>query len=148
MQDVNTDAVTEEAPAVAIEEPANTKTVEGLDPSAGISFGAAVLIAILISVTSSFATVIAYNHWLAQKVVTVDLKGYLMESRDWYASGKITAEQVTEGLKTIKEQIDKLPANQVVVMGDATLRAPVGFDYKALLKDLAEKNSGASQNKE
>lgn len=76
----------------------------------GVSFGA------------SLATIIGYDRWYAQKVVAVDLKGYIAQQRDNYLNGKINDDELKKSFDRLETVITAIPKNRVVIMGDAVVR--------------------------
>ncbi|MEW6715538.1 MAG: hypothetical protein AB1306_10670 [Nitrospirota bacterium] len=47
------------------------------------------LLTILISLLVSLASIFVYDRFFVQKIVAVDIKGYIAEQRDLYISGKL-----------------------------------------------------------
>ena len=86
-----------------------------------ISFGVALVISLLVSLFTSGAAVIAYDHWVAPKLVAVDVKGYIDEQKDLYLRGKITDVQLNERFEHMEKVIKSLPKNKIAVMGDAVI---------------------------
>ena len=76
----------------------------------GVSFGA------------SLATIIGYDRWYAQKVVAVDIKGYIAQQRDNYLAGKLNDEELKRSFDRLESVITTIPKNRVVIMGDAVVR--------------------------
>ena len=76
----------------------------------GVSFGA------------SFATVFCYDRLYAQKVVAVDIKGYIAQQRDNYLNGKINDDELKKSFDRLETVITAIPKNRVVIMGDAVVR--------------------------
>lgn len=80
------------------------------------------LACVCVSVISSIASIAAYDHWYAQKVVAVDLKGYITQQRDNYVAGKISDDQLRRSLDRLEQVVTSIPKNKAVLMGDLVVR--------------------------
>lgn len=76
------------------------------------------IISLLISVSSIFV----YDRFFVQKIVAVDLKGFIAEQRDLYLAGKINDDQFKANVDRVEMIISSIPKNKVVIMGDAVVR--------------------------
>lgn len=95
----------------------------------GISKGLAALI-VAISLMSSALSVAVYDTFIAQKVVTVNIKKYIDEQRDLYLAGKISAEQVTQNLDYLIASFKSAPRNKVIILEDVVANSSEKFDPK------------------
>jgi hypothetical protein len=77
---------------------------------------------LLISVVSSAATLFVYDHWLAQKIVAVDMKGYITLQRYKYKDGKINDEDLRKAFDKLELVMNTIPKNRVVIMADTAIR--------------------------
>ncbi|WP_226048455.1 hypothetical protein [Geobacter anodireducens] len=68
------------------------------------------------------ATVAGYDHWYAQKIVAVDIKGYIAQQRDNYLAGKLSDEELRKSFDRLEAAITSIPKNRVIIMGDAVVR--------------------------
>lgn len=84
---------------------------------------------LLVSATSSVVSIAVYDRWFAQKIVAVDIKGYIDETRELYLAKKIGIDEAIariNKLDSIEEFTKSAPKNTVVLMGDAVVRnAPI-----------------------
>jgi len=80
------------------------------------------LITLFISLLVSLASILVYDRFFVQKIVAVDIKGYIAEQRDLYISGKINEEQLKANIDKIEKAVTSIPKNKVVIMGDAVIR--------------------------
>jgi hypothetical protein len=55
-------------------------------------------------------------------VVALDMKGYIAEQRDLYLEGRIDDEELRRRIDRLEEVSLSIPANRVVLMGDAVIR--------------------------
>lgn len=75
-----------------------------------------------VSLAASLATIAGYDHWYAQKVVAVDIKGYIAQQRDNYLAGKLSDEELRKSFDRLEAVITAIPKNRVIIMGDAVVR--------------------------
>ena len=76
----------------------------------------------LISISFSVLSVLAYDRYFAQKIVAIDVRGYMAEQKELYLSGQINDEKLKENLDRLQRIIDGVPKNKTVIMGDVVLR--------------------------
>ena len=77
---------------------------------------------VLVSVTISVLSIFVYDRFFIQKVVSLDVKGFIAEQRDLYLSGKISDEQFRANLDRLEAKVKSIPKSQVVIMGDAVVK--------------------------
>lgn len=77
---------------------------------------------LVISLGASLATIAGYDRWFAQKVVAVDIKGYIAQQRDNYLAGKLNDEELKKSFDRLEAVITAIPRNRVIIMGDAVVR--------------------------
>ena len=77
---------------------------------------------LVVSLGASLATVAGYDHWYAQKIVAVDIKGYIAQQRDNYLAGKLNDEELRKSFDRLEAVITSIPKNRVIIMGDAVVR--------------------------
>ena len=75
-----------------------------------------------VSFGASFATIAGYDRWFAQKVVAVDIKGYIAQQRDNYLAGKLDDDELKRRFDRLETVITAIPKNRVIIMGDAVVR--------------------------
>ena len=105
--------------------PANNKTPQAAinsDNQEGMGIFAVVCICLLVALITSFASVYSYDRWYAQKIVAVDIKGYIAQQRDNYMAGKLTDEELKRSFDHLENVVIAIPKNRVVIMGDAVVR--------------------------
>ncbi len=76
----------------------------------------------LVSLTISAATILVYDRYFATRIVAVDIKGFIAAQRDLFVQGKINDEQLKQHIESLERVIENVPANEVVIMGDAVVR--------------------------
>lgn len=86
------------------------------------SFLSLIGICLAISLGASLATIAGYDRWFAQKVVAVDIKGYIAQQRDNYLAGKMNDDELKRSFDRLEAVITAIPKNRVVIMGDAVVR--------------------------
>lgn len=77
---------------------------------------------LVVSLGASLATIAVYDHWYAQKVVAVDIKGYIAQQRDNYLAGKLNDDELRKSFDRLEAVITAIPKNRVIIMGDAVVR--------------------------
>jgi hypothetical protein len=81
-----------------------------------------VALCLAVSLGASLVAIIGYDRWYAQKVVAVDIKGYIAQQRDNYLNGKINDDELKKSFDRLETVITTIPRNRVVIMGDAVVR--------------------------
>jgi hypothetical protein len=76
-----------------------------------------IIIAVIVAVT----TVLVYNRYFEQKVVMVDLTGYIKQERALFVKGKISKTEVSANLDRFQKFIDCQPKNVTVLLKDVVL---------------------------
>ena len=118
---IETSEVSEEMDAVSVpKEPPKTYPKE--QPKRQPGTLALIGICLAVSVGASLATIAAYDHWYAQKVVAVDIKGYIAQQRDSYLTGKLNDDELRKSFDRLEAVITAIPKNRVIIMGDAVVR--------------------------
>jgi len=109
---------------------------------------------LLISVVSSAVTLFVYDHWLAQKIVAVDMKGYITLQRYKYKDGKINDEDLRKAFDKLELVMNTVPKNRVVIMADTAIRNAEVFklgheeelkQYEELLRRSLQGNPAAQE---
>jgi len=88
----------------------------------GLSLLAAGLIALLVSLVTAMIVVAVYDYRYAQKIVTLDLAGYVRAQRDKVVSGEISDEELRKNLDAMERALMAEPANHVVLLKEVVLR--------------------------
>ncbi len=84
----------------------------------GITKTYAVVLIIVVSMVSSVATVAVYDRYVAQKVVAVDVSGFLQEQRDMVLAKKITMDDFKANLERYLAALKNQPKNRVLILED------------------------------
>lgn len=95
---------------------------ETSDKTNGVGIPVVVSLCLFISLASSLTTIFAYDRFYAQKMVAVDIRGYITEQRNAYVAGKITEEQLKGKFDELERVVTSIPKNKIVMMGDAVVR--------------------------
>jgi len=80
---------------------------------------------VLISALVSAGMVAGYDRWFAQKIVALDVKGYIAEQRDLFISGKIDEDQLKRNFDRLEKVKEKVPGNRVIILGDVLVKKNV-----------------------
>jgi hypothetical protein len=81
-----------------------------------------ICLCLIVSVASSVASIAAYDQWYAQKVVAVDLKGFITDQRDKFVAGKISEDELKRSFDRLEQVVTAIPKNKAVLMGDLVVR--------------------------
>ena len=81
-----------------------------------------IALCLAVSFGASLATIAGYDRWYAQKVVAVDIKGYIAQQRDSYLAGKLNDDELKRSFDRLETVITAIPKNRVIIMGDAVVR--------------------------
>lgn len=113
-----------------------------------------IVICLLMSLASSAVTLFAYDHWYAQKIVAVDMKGYLTLQRYKYKDGKINDDDLRKAFDKLELVMNSIPKNRVVIMADTAIRNAEVFQlgheeelkqYDELLRRSLQGNPAAQE---
>jgi hypothetical protein len=83
------------------------------------------LLTVLLCAATSAGMIAGYDRWFAQKIVALDVKGYIAEQRDQFISGRISEEQLKQNFDRLEKVKEKVPANRVIILGDVLVRKNV-----------------------
>lgn len=109
---------------------------------------------LFMSLAASAATLFIYDHWLAQKIMAVDMKGYITLQRYKYKDGKINDEDLRKAFDKLELEMNSIPKNRVVIMADTAIRNADVFklgheeelkQYEELLRRSLQGNPAAQE---
>ena len=84
----------------------------------GLTKTYAAVLVIVVSLISSIATVAAYDRYVAQKLVAVDVSEFLEEQRDLVLAKKITMDEFKANLERYMAALKNQPRNKVLILED------------------------------
>ena len=79
-------------------------------------------ISLLVSMLAPAGSVYVYDRYYAQKIVAVDIRGYIAKQRDLYLSGKETDKEFRANIDKLATAVKSIPKNRVAIMGDAVIK--------------------------
>ena len=79
-------------------------------------------ISLLVSMLVSVGSVYVYDRFYAQKIIAVDIKGFIATQRDLYLSGKETGKEFRANIDKLAMAVKGIPKNRVAIMEDAVIR--------------------------
>ncbi len=79
-------------------------------------------ISLFVSMLVSAGSVYVYDRFYAQKIVAVDIKGYIATQRDLYLSGKETGKEFRANIDKLAVAVKGIPKNRVAIMEDAVIK--------------------------
>ena len=77
---------------------------------------------ILLSLLISCVSIYAYDCLWAQKIVAVDLQGFLTEQKDLYLAGKIDDAELQRRMDHLEQSVTAIPERYAVILGDVVVR--------------------------
>lgn len=80
------------------------------------------LLCILVSSLTSVFTLSLYDRCFVQKIVAVDLSGYVAEQRELYLAGRITDAELHRRMDLLEQRVDQVPSHHVVLMANGVVR--------------------------
>lgn len=110
---------------------------QGMNGAGGVkrtkSFGPGYIEVLVIALIVAAAAIYGYDHFLAQKIVTVDLKGYVREQNALLAADQITKDQWQAGLDRVDQVLETEAAahrNHVILLKDVVLKNGGEFNVR------------------
>lgn len=70
----------------------------------------------------SFGSVYLYDRFFAQKVVAVDLQGFLEKQKGLYLRGDIDDLELRRRMERLEHLVESVPQHHAVVLGDVVVR--------------------------
>lgn len=80
------------------------------------------LLIALVSLSVSIGSVLAYDRYFAQKVVAVDIKGFLDVQKEEFLRGAIDEKELERRMDRLEKVVDAIPSRYAVLMGDVVIR--------------------------
>lgn len=78
-----------------------------------------IIAVVVVCLACSTSVVVIYDRFFAQKVVAVDLSGYIGEQKRHYMAGRLTAGELIENIEYLLRQMGRRPKNEVQVLNEA-----------------------------
>ncbi|MEW6291033.1 MAG: hypothetical protein AB1545_14395 [Thermodesulfobacteriota bacterium] len=83
---------------------------------------ATALIALAVSFATAVGVVAFYDQRYAQKIVTLDLQGYIRAQRDKAVAGEISDEELRKNIDAMESVLLAQPPNHIVLLKEVVLR--------------------------
>lgn len=83
---------------------------------------ATALITMAVSFVTAMGVVAFYDQRYAQKIVTMDLQGYIRSQRDKVVSGEISDEELRKNIDAMEAALVAQPSNHIVLLKEVVLR--------------------------
>lgn len=81
-----------------------------------------VCISLVVSLLMATAVVALYDQRYAQKVVTIDLKGYIRNQREKAVNNEVSDDELRRNIDAMEAALLAEPANHTVLLKDVVLR--------------------------
>ena len=111
-----------DSPLQSTDTPSGLETSPDAPPPVGWSPARIFFCAVLVSVTISFGSVYLYDRFIAQKVVAVDLQGFLAKQKGLYLQGDIDDAELKKRMDQLEQLVETIPKRYAVVLGDVVVR--------------------------
>jgi hypothetical protein len=80
------------------------------------------LVVLLLNFIITAGSIFAYHRYFPQRIVAMDLRGYLQKQQAQFVVGKLTDEQFKANMDRFEAKLNSLPPNCIVLMADSALR--------------------------
>lgn len=80
------------------------------------------LLVLAVSLVTSAASVAAYDHFFAQKVVAVDIKSFIEEKKADFVAGRLDEAGMKREMDKLEAMVAAIPKNKAVLMGDLVVK--------------------------
>lgn len=77
---------------------------------------------LLLALLVSLGSIYLYDRFMAQKIVAVDLKGFLVEQKQAYLRGEIDDAELQRRMDDLERVVAGIPPRYAVLMGDVVVR--------------------------
>lgn len=91
-------------------------------PVCGVTRTTAILLTIVVSAITSTASVVAYDHFYAQKVVAVDIRSFIEAKKADYVAGRLDDASLKVEMDKLEATVASIPKNKAVLMGDLVVK--------------------------
>lgn len=102
-------------------EEAKTSSIVTAGVIGSSSSGTSVAIAIMASLILNALMLMAYDHFMVKRFVSLDVKTFVEQQKNLYLAGKISDDQLRKNYETLGTAVKSMPKNYVIFMGDAVL---------------------------
>lgn len=80
------------------------------------------LVILLLNVIITTGAIFVYHQFFFQKIVAMDLRGYLQKQQAQFVAGQLTDEQFKANMDRFEAKLNSMPSNCIVLMADSALR--------------------------
>ncbi|MBE0574367.1 MAG: hypothetical protein IH613_00565 [Desulfuromonadales bacterium] len=113
---------TNSSPMQSTETSSGPETPPSAPPPVGWSPARIFFCVVFVSLVTSFGSVYLYDRFIAQKVVAVDLQGFLVEQKGLYLRGDIDDADLKLRIDRLEQFVETIPKRYAVVLGDVVVR--------------------------
>ncbi|OPY77497.1 MAG: hypothetical protein A4E65_02724 [Syntrophorhabdus sp. PtaU1.Bin153] len=82
------------------------------------SWAMVIVVTAIVSLVSSIGSIVTYDRFFAQKVVTANISKFVIDQRDLYFQGKIDKQQYINSLTNFIALLKSQPKNKVIILED------------------------------
>lgn len=80
------------------------------------------LLVLAVSLVTSAVSVAAYDHFIAQKVVAVDIKSFIEDKKADFVAGRLDEAGMKREMDKLEATVAAIPKNKAVLMGDLVVK--------------------------
>lgn len=125
---------------VAVVDDAKKEKSQSAEQPRALGWKQQVALSAALSVVFSVLSLFAYDKWYAQKLVSVDMKGYVKLMGYKYGSGEIDDMKLRQAYDKMGQLVDSIPSNRAAISADVALRnvEPYKLGHEEELKQYEE----------
>lgn len=94
-----------------------TREGQNVKPKASV-----LIMLFILNIAVSGISLYVYDQYFAQKVTAIDIRGYMMDRKNLFLSGKISEKEFTASVDNIEKALKGTKKRTVVLLGDAVVR--------------------------
>ncbi len=94
-----------------------TREGQNVKPKTGV-----LIILFVLNIAVSIISLYVYDQYFARKVAVIDIRGYMMDRKNLFLSGKLSEKEFTASVDNIEKTLQKTNKRTVVLLGDAVVR--------------------------
>ena len=80
------------------------------------------LVTFLMCLAVSAGAIYLYDRYYATKIVSIDIRKYVADQRSLFLDGKLTEKDLNSNLDRLRQLIDGVPSNSVVIASDVVIK--------------------------
>jgi hypothetical protein len=94
-----------------------TREGQNVKPTTGV-----LIMLLILNIAISIICLYVYDQYFARKVAVIDIRGYMMDRKNLFLSGKMSEKEFTASVDNIEKALKQTNKRTVVLLGDAVVR--------------------------